>query len=78
MIILEQNIASGAYPIECRTDNFDTFGDSDGNKKFTRVSELQSPDHKMLASQGNNNPLVKRNQQAKDLMDQDPYQNQSY
>ena len=43
-------------------DNFDTFGDSDGNKKFTRVSELQSPDHKMLASQGNNNPLVKRNQ----------------
>ena len=62
MIILEQNIAVGAYPIECRIDNFDTFGDSDGNKKFTRVSELQSPDHKMLASHGNHIPVVKRSQ----------------
>eukprot|EP00347_Sterkiella_histriomuscorum_P012534 403368205 len=84
-VILKDQISGNDVYVIDHSDhkNFDTFGDSEKNKKVTAVSELHSPDHNARS------PKNPQQHQSKQLqpnirssiphkLENDPYQNQSY
>ncbi|CDW78962.1 UNKNOWN [Stylonychia lemnae] len=81
-VILKDDLtANEEYLLEHQKHtNFDTFGDSENNKKVTAVSELHSPDHRMASPRINiqsyNNSIRQLSQ--KDQADINAYQNQGY